>query len=194
MFYNFFKSLIWVYYHIFFRIEVSGRSNIPNDDGAIICPNHFSLNDPLVVAVTVPREIKFMAKSELFKNGFLKFFLTRWGAYPIKRGEPDLSAIKITLKALKEKKLVGLFPEGKRIKGEELGKANPGVALFSIKSGKPVIPTLISGKYVPFGKIKITFGQPLYFDEYKKEKMTNEDYLKLSQIVMQKIENLKRRS
>lgn len=191
MFYNFIKKVAWVVFNIIYRIEVEGVANIPMDDGALICPNHFSLFDPIVVGITCPKQIRYMAKAELFKNGFLRRFLTALGAYPVKRGEADLNAIKLTLKLLKDKKIVGLFPEGTRVKTGEFGKANPGVAMFALKSGKVVIPTLITGNYRLFSKIKIKYGQPIDFTKYKKEKMTNDDYFQLSQIVIQKLYELK---
>lgn len=191
MFYNFAKIVVWVIFKIIFRIEVKGLENIPKDEGIIICPNHFSMLDPVIVGISCPRPIRYMAKAELFKNSFLKKLLTALGAYPVKRGEADLNAIKLTLKLLKENKAIGLFPEGTRIKTGQFGKANPGVAMFAIKSGKVVIPTLITGKYRLFSKIKIKYGQPIDFNKYKKEKMTNEDYFELSQLVIQKLYELK---
>jgi 1-acyl-sn-glycerol-3-phosphate acyltransferase len=190
MLYKFAKAIVWMFFHIFYRIEVIGLENIP-DDGALICPNHYAIMDPLFVSISSPRKIRFMAKSEVFKIPVLNWFLRNVGTYPVKRGESDLTSIKTTLKILKEKELVGLFPEGTRIKTGELGTANPGVALLSARSGKSVVPVAITGSYRIFGKIKLNFGQPIYFSEYKKEKMGNEDYYELSQIVMEHIKQLK---
>ena len=190
--YDIFKPLIWLFFHTFYRIRVKGIENIPENDGAIICPNHFALGDPLLVAITTPRKVRFMAKAELFKNSFLRVILKSWGVYPVRRGEVDISAIKGTFKILKNNGLVGLFPEGTRIRTGKLGTANAGVAMFSIKSGKPVIPVYIYGKYFIFSKLNVIFGQPFYFN-INKEKFTNDDYKELSQIVMQKISELKQK-
>lgn len=190
MLYDFSKLVVGTFFRVFYRVNIIGLENIP-DDGALLCPNHYSIMDPMLVAVSMPRKIKFMAKYELFKIPLLGWFLRKVGTYPVKRGEPDLFSIKNTLKLLKGKELVGLFPEGTRMKNGKLGVANPGVALFSIKSGKPVIPVAISGRYRIFSKITLNFGQPIDFSEFKKEKMGNEDYYNLSQIVMKHIEQLK---
>lgn len=191
MFYNIAKAIVYFVFHLIFRVEVKGIENIPKDDGAIICPNHISWIDPPLVAVSIPRKVRPMAKQELFKNPVLGFLLTKLGVYPIRRGEADLNAIKTTLKVLKDKQLVLLFPEGTRIKGKELGKASPGVAMFSIKSGKTAVPVLVSGSYKLFSKVYISIGKPLDFTKYKKDKMTNEDYTELSQMIMSKIKELK---
>lgn len=191
MLYDFARSLIWLFFHFFYRIEVKGLENIPAD-GALICPNHYKILDPLFVAICVRRKIRFMAKYEIFKNPLLGYFLRNVGTYPVKRGETDVTSIKHTLKLLKQKELVGLFPEGTRIKSGKLGIANSGVAIFSIRSNKLVVPVAITGSYRIFSKLKINFGQPIDFSIYKKEKMTNDDYYGLSQIVMERIDSLKK--
>lgn len=193
MLYKFSKVLVKLYFRIFYRVEIIGLENIP-DDGALICPNHFNLWDPILISIILPRKIRFMAKHELFQIPVVSWYLRSVGTYPVKRGEPDLTSIKTTLKILKDKQLVGLFPEGKRMKDKKLGTANPGVALFSIKSGKPVVPVAITGTYKYFSKLKLNFGQPIDFTAYKKDKMTNEDYYEISQIVMEHIGRLKENS
>lgn len=192
MLYSIAKGIIWVFFHIFYRISIKGHENIPEDKGALICPNHYNGLDPLLVAICIKKPVRFMAKYELFQKPILGFILTKIYAYPVKRGEADLSAIKNTLRILKDKQLVGIFPEGTRVKGGKLGKANPGVAVFSIKTGSPAIPVFISGNYVPFTRMKITIGKPVDLSQYRKEKMTNDDYFEISQIIMTKIDELKK--
>lgn len=193
MFYKISKPIAKFIFHLLYRIEVVGLENIP-EDGAIICPNHYCLADPLLISIVIPRKITFMAKAELFKIPVVGWYLRQVGTYPVKRGEPDITAIKTTLRLLKDKELVGLFPEGTRSKDGKLGAANPGVALFSIRSNKRVVPVAITGSYRIFSKLKVNFGQPIDFSSYKKDKMTNEDYLELSQIVMEHIRKLKEES
>lgn len=192
MLYNIAKGIVWVFFHVFYRISIKGHENIPEDKGALICPNHYHWLDPLFVAISFKRPVRFMAKYELFQKPILGFILRKIHAYPVKRGEADLGAIKNTLRILKDKQLVGIFPEGTRIKSGELGKANAGVAVFSIKTGSPAVPVLISGNYIPFTKMKITIGKPVDLTQYRKEKMTNDDYLETSQIIMRKIDELKK--
>jgi 1-acyl-sn-glycerol-3-phosphate acyltransferase len=192
MFYSLCRNLVWVFFRSFLRIEIKGLHNIPKDEGFLLCPNHFSNLDPLLIATCFPRKIRFMAKQQIFKNSIMRFILLKLGMFPVRRGEADLNAIKTAIKVLKDNEVLGLFPEGTRIKGGELGKANAGVAMFSIKSGKSVLPACIIGTYKPFSKMKVIYGQPIDFSEYKKTKMTNDDYSELSQIVMEKIKEIKR--
>jgi 1-acyl-sn-glycerol-3-phosphate acyltransferase len=132
-----------------------------------------------------------MAKFELFQNPILGFLLRNLKVFPVKRGEADIAAIKNTFKFLKDKQLVGIFPEGTRVKGDKLGKANAGVAVFSIRTESPAVPVLITGSYIPFTRLNIIIGKPVELSEFRKEKMSNDDYLEVSQIIMKKIEELK---
>jgi len=190
-FYNILKFIAKGLFNLIYKIDVKGLENVPKDEGALICPNHYTWADPVLVAIVTPRPIRFMAKYETFKNPFLRFLLNKLGAFPVRRGEPDLNAIKTSLKLLKDGHLLGLFPQGTRVKGEDLGSAHSGVALLAIKSNKKVIPVFIGGSYVPFTKMKVFFGEPIDFSAFAKDKLTGEDYLRLSQIVIEKIKELK---
>lgn len=188
------RGIVWFFFRLIFRIEVKGRENIPKDDGALICPNHYHWADPLLIAIVTPRKINFMAKYELFEIPLLRWILNGVGTYPVKRGEADLNASKITLRLLKDKQLVGMFPEGTRIKEGvhgNFGKANSGVAVFSVKTKKPVIPVLITGDYYPFKKMRVVFGEPVELHRFKEGKLTSNDYDELSQIIMGKISELR---
>ncbi|KRQ86623.1 1-acyl-sn-glycerol-3-phosphate acyltransferase [Caloramator mitchellensis] len=189
--YKIIKPIAKFLFNLIYKIEIKGIENIPDNEGALICPNHYTWADPVMVAIVTKRPIRFMAKAEAFNNPLMKFLLENVGAYPVRRGETDLTAVKNTLKLLKEGQLVGLFPQGTRVKGNDLGKAHSGVAVFALKSNKPVIPTYISGSYKPFSRMQVIFGQPIDFSIYKKDKMTGEDYFELSQIVIDEIRNLK---
>lgn len=195
MFYKIVRGIAWFIFHLIYRIDIKGKENIPENEGALICPNHYHWADPVMAAISVKRQINFMAKYELFKMPILRQLVRGLGAFPIKRGEVDLNASKTTLRLLKDKQLVGIFPEGTRIKGGErgiMGKANPGVAVFSVKTRKPVIPVLITGGYHLFDKMQVTIGEPVELYNYKHGKLSSEDYQELSQIIMEKISGLKR--
>ncbi|MCX7904751.1 MAG: 1-acyl-sn-glycerol-3-phosphate acyltransferase [Caloramator sp.] len=189
--YRILRFIVKGLFNLIYRIEVKGIENIPQDEGALICPNHYTWADPVLVAIVTPRPIRFMAKYEAFSNPISRYLLKKLGAFPVRRGEPDLNAIKTALKLLKDGHLLGLFPQGTRVKGEDLGKAHSGVALLSIKSNKKVIPVYIGGSYIPFTRMKVYFGKPIDFSSYYKDKLSGEDYLRLSQIVIEKIKELK---
>ncbi|KHO62464.1 acyl-phosphate glycerol 3-phosphate acyltransferase [Thermoanaerobacter sp. YS13] len=191
MFYYIAKVIVLVIIKVIFRIEVRGLENIPKKGPVIICPNHISLLDPPVIGALLNRRIYFMAKEELFKNPFLKFLLgTGLGAFPVKRGTADLSAIKTALTYLKKGRAIGIFPEGTRSKTGKLQKAEPGVALLAIKGNAPVVPIGIKGKYRLFSKIIINIGKPITFEKYANSKLSSERLSAIGEEIMQEIAKL----
>ena len=115
MLYKICVSLLTPFIYLFFRLRVTGKSNIPSG-AAVVCGNHSSNLDPIVlgVALGVRNPLCFMAKKELFDIPVLRGLLRALGTYPVDRGAADLKAIKDSggLKAAK----VVLFPQGTRVK------------------------------------------------------------------------------
>ncbi len=193
-FYSFVKNLILFFLKILYRIKIIGEENIPKNSNAIICSNHSSLLDPLIVGVNLKRQIYFMAKKELFKNKLLKHILLKLGAFPVNRQNADLTAIKKSLRILKKGNLLGLFPEGTRVKEKDTHNVKPGIAMISIKSRSPIIPVLIKTDYKLFHKITVYIGEPIEFEEYYGQKLTVDKYKELSKYVLEKIYSLDNKS
>lgn len=180
-----------IVFRIIFRFKVTGKHNIPKEGKVILCSNHISDLDPLILGLAIPRNIRFMAKKELFENKFLGGLVNALGAFPVDRKAADLSAIRNSLNVLKNDEVLGIFPEGTRVTEENIKNAKPGIALISIKAKAPVIPIYIESKYKVFSKIKINIGEPIYFNEYYGKKLKTEDYKILSQEIMKSIYSLK---
>lgn len=156
----------------------------------MICANHIHWLDPVLLGVYINRQINYMAKAELFKHKFVSAVLKAVHAFPVKRGTPDISAIKNSLRLIKEGKVLGIFPEGTRSSDGELKPAEPGVAMIAVKTGAPIIPIRIKGNYKLFGKISIIIGKPVSFEEYKSRKLSGEETNELSQSIMKEIGKL----
>ena len=189
MLYKIVKILLKPFFFILYNIHVNGLKNIPKFEGYIVCGNHTKALDPILLGLALPSQIHFMAKHELFKNKFLGAILNTLGAYPIKRGEPDLKSIKTSLKLLQNNKNIGIFPEGTRNKTSEL-KAEPGIAMLAIKSKKPILPVSIKTDYKLFKKTNIIIGEIIYLDNFFDKKLKNDDYISISLDIMKKIKEL----
>lgn len=190
MFYKFVGVLLRFLSLFIFRIKVVGKQNIIKEGGAILAVNHKSNWDPVLVALTCPRKLSFMAKSELFKNKLFGWLIKELGAFPVHRGKGDLGAIKTALTILKQQNVMMMFPEGKRVQENEKAEPKPGVAMISTHARVPVIPVLLSGKYRWMNKITVTYGEPIYFDEYYDEKLSVEKLQELSRFVMNNVYSL----
>jgi len=190
LFYNFAKGIVFIFQKLFFRIEIYGKENIPMSGRLILCSNHHSNWDPVTLAVFFPRQVHWMAKKELFKNKIFAKLLFSLGVFPVDREGNDLTAIKKSLRILKEEKVLGIFPEGTRVKYFNDDFIKSGLALIAVKSQSPVLPIYSEGKYKLFSKIKIIIGQPIYIELEDNVKLSNEKYTEISKDIMRKVYEL----
>ncbi|MDD4503461.1 MAG: lysophospholipid acyltransferase family protein [Clostridiaceae bacterium] len=191
MLYSFARAILIPIFLIFYNYRVIGRENVPKNGAYIVCANHVSMIDPIFVGIALSQRMYFMAKAELFKNKLLGALLRGLGAFPVKRGEADIRSIKTSLKLLNSSKVLALFPEGTRNKTDEV-VAEPGIAMLAIKSKVPVVPVAIISSYKFFKRTKVIIGRPIELTEYHERKLLNEEYLKISLGIMNKINELKR--
>lgn len=191
-FYTFAKSLVKGIFKILYRIEVEGIDNIPKEGRAILCANHISNLDPIVLGIICPRPISFMAKKELFSNKLFSKLFYSLNAFPVDRQSSDISAIRKSLEVLKEERLLGIFPEGTRITNIDINSAKPGISMIGIKSKSPIIPIFIDSKYKLFSKIKVNVGKPIRLDSYYDKKLRTEDYKEISVNILKSIYSLKK--
>jgi 1-acyl-sn-glycerol-3-phosphate acyltransferase len=143
-----------------------GLENIPPAGACILAPNHISNFDPVMIGLYTPRHAFFMAKSELFRNAFLRWFIRQWGAFPVERGQRDAWALQQAGRVLASGQMLCMFPEGTRSKnGAILGKGKPGTAKLALEYSAPVLPTAIWGTHqIKLGKrnrITVQIGEPL---------------------------------
>lgn len=188
MLYNIVLILLKLYYRIFYFAKAEGVNNIPAEGGFIMCGNHSSANDPVIIAAFSTRKYKFLAKAELFKNKFFSWFLHNVGCVSIDRNGGDLKAMRTCMKILKDGNPLMLFPEGTRY-CKHLDDVKHGALLFAIKSEVPIVPVGIS-KLNVFGGAKVTFGEPIYYNDYYGKKISGDEYKKLTDKLMYKIYNL----
>ena len=167
------RSAIRLYFAVVYRVKIEGRENLPKSskEPLIFCGNHRSYADPPLIVVTAKRHVRFLAKEELRKNKFLAFLGMVFDAIYVKRDSKDVSALKTTLKALKDGESIALFPEGTRNGMEKGEKAKDGAAFFAVRTGAKVVPVGISGGEKPFKKMYIKYGEPLDFSGRSKEEL-----------------------
>ena len=180
-------KLIQIFCIIVFRVKKVGEENIAKEGAYILCANHRSNWDPPILVASTKRKMYVMAKEELFKNNFIRWFAKKCCVFPVKRGKMDLDSIKFSLKILKEGQILMIFPEGTRNGMEKNGRAQNGAAFMALRTGVPVIPVGIQGEMKPFHKVTLHYGKPLDFSEYKSNKPEKEVLDKVSKEIMDNI-------
>jgi 1-acyl-sn-glycerol-3-phosphate acyltransferase len=159
-FYAFAKFIARLIVTIIFPVRMAGAHNLPASGAAILCGNHVSLLDPLAAGAAAGRHIRFMAKKELFEIPVLRGCIRALGAFPVDRGNADMAAMRAALATLKQGHVLGIFPQGRRVAGGE-GGMESGVALIALRSGAPVIPMRIAGRYRFWRRNTLIIGAPV---------------------------------
>lgn len=148
------RTLVWPLVTLLGPFIVKNRRQIPKSGGLLILANHISDFDPVLVQLACPRPVHFMAKSELFQMPILGKLITWYGAFPVRRGEPDRASLERAIELLRAGEVVCIFPEGRLSRTGELLPLNPGAALVARKGKAALICVGIQGanRIIPFGK------------------------------------------
>lgn len=128
--------------HVWWDTRVVGAQHIPATGRVLIAPNHTGIIDGPVVHGALPRGSHFLVKEEFFTSRL--GFLMEWsGQIPVDRtqGHPAL----VTAQALlEEDRVVGVFPEGTRGRGD-VASARAGIAWLAAHTGSPIVPCAVLG-------------------------------------------------
>ncbi len=171
--YGFVRFVAGVYGKIAHRMEIHGKENVPSEGGCIIIANHASFCDPIGVACGAKRQVYFVAKSDLLKNGFMRWVLGLCDAVTINRGESDLAALRKVCDIVNNGNIAGIFPQGTRIPCDspDVKTAQAGIGLIALKSKAPIVPVAIcygkkNKKPTVFRKVHVYIGKPVSYEEY----------------------------
>ncbi len=188
------RILLIPIFKLLFFYQVKGKHNVPKNGAFIICSNHLSNFDPVLLGVTQKRQIFYMAKEELFRNKFFAGLIRMLGAFPVTRGAGDGKAINEAENIVKDGKLLGIFIEGTRSKTGEFLRPKSGAAIVAQQMNVPVIPVCITPKNKKvkvFQKVTISWGKPLAPQELGLEKGSGEEYRNASRRIMSEIKQLR---
>ena len=160
-FYRIIYTIVAPIIHLLFPCRTVGLEHFP-EGGALLCANHVSGWDPIVIALSLPRDARLtvMAKDQLFRIPLLGFFLRKLGIISVKRGGNDRAAIKASMKALSGGNRLLVFPEGTRVEEQGDVEAKGGVTMMAVRTGVPMVPVYCGGKHKFLRKTTIVFGEP----------------------------------
>lgn len=175
------------------NIKVINKENEPDEGGYIVCANHVSATDPIVLCYAFKKnQVHFMAKKELFKIPLLAQLIKILGAFPVDRSGSDVGAIKKAVSLVEEKKCMGIFPQGHRYAGEDPRKTKTknGVALIATRTEADIIPCYIrrkKNKFRLFGRTYVIIGERIPFSSLNYNADESGEYLRITDIAFDKI-------
>ena len=124
--YDFFWATFRLLAIVYLRLRCSGGERVPAEGGALVCSNHQSYLDPILVGVVFRRRMNYLARKTLFSSGPFGWLIAFLDAIPIDRDGFGIGGIKETLRRLKRGEMVVVFPEGTRSPDGELQSLKPG--------------------------------------------------------------------
>ena len=148
-----------------YRLEVVGAGRLPATGPLVLAPNHESVLDPIILGAAISRELRFVAKAELWRSRLLAWMLDGLGAIPIERGHSDYLAAARVLHALAAGQAVVIFPQG-AVRSDREWKQ--GAAHAALMTGAPLVPVRLVGTgralsrgRIGFPRLRVIIGEPI---------------------------------
>jgi len=137
---RFITFIIKLLLKILCKVEGDKLESIPHQGPLILVINHINfLEVPLIYTLLLPRKVCGILKKESWDSWFVGMLAKEWEAIPVNRKTPGISTFKETGKALKEKKILCIAPEGTRSGTGVLAKGHPGVVFLALKNRVPIL-------------------------------------------------------
>ena len=194
-FYNGMVKTLAPLVRVLFRIHHHGLENEPDESEGpyiVIC-NHISNADPVFLcAGELKQQPHYMAKKELFKVPLVNKLVAALGAYPVDRGGADVSAIKNTIKMLKDGKCVGIFPQGHRQMGITPREADlkNGAAMIAVRAEATILPCYVRTKknrFAFFRRVDVYMGKPIKFEELGYDPDAAGEYSRITNLMFERV-------
>lgn len=145
------RGLAWVLFHTVFPVRYHHTEKMNLRAPYIMIANHKSGLDPIVLAVPCKDyEIRFVGKKELTKNKLLAWLVGQLHMITVDRHNSDLAAMRLCIKALREKQVLGIFPEGTRHLPDLMSEVETGTSVLALRANVPLLPVYIAGKLRAF--------------------------------------------
>lgn len=142
---------------------------LPTTGAVILVANHTSFSDPLVLAATAGRPIRFLMAREIYEHRPLGWIFRASGCIAVRRGQPDVRAVREMLRALGQGEALGIFPEGGIDEHREEG-GYAGFGYLALKTGAFIVPAAIRWDHarpnrllgiLEPGRADVRYGHPI---------------------------------
>ena len=189
LFYDFLRFVVRWGSKLAFRLKVENREVLDQEKPYILCANHLSWVDGLIMAVIQRKHrIRMMVKKEAFKNKFVAWCCKLVFFFPVDRNGADVNAIKTAMRTVKEGHPLVIFPEGTRSKTQELLPFHDGPISLAHQLKIPIITAGRTNRVKIWGKVAVHLSEPFYV-ESKERRLTSQELHFYRQKLRDAIEN-----
>ena len=176
------RFVAWIIISFIYRIKPRGIENIPDKGPAVVVCNHVSYLDPVILAASVRRPMRFVMWYKIFHIPLLNFIFRTMKAIPIASAREDEQIMHDAFEAvdaeLEAGNLVCIYPEGAITRDGEIARFRPGIEKIIARRPVPVIPVAMGRLWgswfsrrrdgglrkLPgrlFARVPVTFGKPV---------------------------------
>jgi 1-acyl-sn-glycerol-3-phosphate acyltransferase len=148
-----------------YRLHVEGDQHVPALGPLLVVANHESVLDAFVLGAALPRQLRFLAKAELWRYAPVGRAMDALGAIPVARGRGDVAALDAARAALESGAAVAIFPQGR------VRSTRPwlrGAARLALTTGTPLLPVRLLGTAdalsrgrVGLPRLRVVVGAPI---------------------------------
>ncbi len=174
--YRVLRRMTQMWFLLFYKVRAFGRENFPAEGAALICSNHQSHYDPLLVGHICRRRMNYVARKTLFKFKPFAIIINFLDAIPLDKSGMGIAGIKETIKRLKRGEFVLIFPEGTRCFDGEIADFHEGFVVIARRTKTTIVPVGFDGAFHAWprsrpyplpGKIALSVGEPITYEQYK---------------------------
>lgn len=176
---NLLYRIIWLFWKLVFfqtiRIHSMNPDMLNRRGGYVLAVTHIGHLEVVCAGVMTHRQIRWIARKEFYRHRLIALFLKAAGCIKVNRQGIPASTIRAAVRAAREGQVIGIFPEGGVVRGQDLairgGQVKRGMCSIAIHATVPIIPAVILGTqnlncvspWLPFrrGRLWIAFGDPI---------------------------------
>ena len=138
------RFLAWLIISLIYRIRPRGLENIPQSGPAVVVCNHVSYVDPIILAGSIRRPMRFVMWYRIFDMPLLNFIFRTMKAIPIAGAREDVDIMNEAFEKVDAElaagNLVCIFPEGGITHDGEIARFRPGIEKIIARRQVPVVP------------------------------------------------------
>lgn len=143
------------------RVRVAGQAHLEPGATYVFVANHQSIFDIPIVFVSLPCQLRIVAKASLGAFPFVGWHLRRTGHLLVDRRSPGTTLFGRAAALVGDGLSMIVFPEGTRSVDGTVARFKGGIFLVAIQAGLPVVPLSVSGSrhVMPKGRLTVQPGR-----------------------------------